>query len=230
MIDESQYDKNWSLAGKIIYDKSNNIFMIFTGSSALNLGYTADAARRLNKIEILPLTYSHHLKLKYGINLNNNYEILFDLLFNGNIDESQKLEFETRNKLINTLEYTTVDWDKYIFYGGYPVYFNEKDNKIILDKIVEMTKKVVNTDMLNIKNISEQNQTYSNRIIRYLASVESADISKNKISKYLNTPSANVENILNILEKTGLLFHLEAYGTSSKRTRNPGNTILQQAV
>lgn len=142
--------------------------MIFTGSSALNLGYTADAARRLNKIEILPLTYSHHLKLKYGINLNNNYERLFDLLFNGNIDESQKLEFETRNKLINTLEYTTVDWNKYIFYGGYPVYFNEKDNKIIRDKIVEMTKKVVNTDMLNIKNISEQNQTYSNRIIRYL--------------------------------------------------------------
>ena len=80
MIDESQYDKNWSLAGKIIYDKSNNIFMIFTGSSALNLEYNADAARRLNKIEILPLTYSHHLKLKYGINLNNNYEILFDLL------------------------------------------------------------------------------------------------------------------------------------------------------
>jgi len=30
MIDESQYDKNWALAGKIIYDKSNNIFMIFT--------------------------------------------------------------------------------------------------------------------------------------------------------------------------------------------------------
>jgi len=185
MIDESQYDKNWALAGKIIYDKSNNIFMIFTGSSALNLGYTADAARRLNKIEILPLTYSHHLKLKYGINLNNNYEILFDLLFNGNIDESQKLEFETRNKLINTLEYTTVDWDKYIFYGGYPVYFNEKDSNVIREKIVEMTKKVVNTDMLNIKNISEQNQTYSNRIIRYLASVESADISKNKIFKHL---------------------------------------------
>jgi len=38
-------------------------------------------------------------------------------------------------------------------------------------------------------------------------------------TKYLNTSSANVENILNILEKTGLLFHLEAYGTSSKRTR-----------
>lgn len=182
------------------------------------------------KIEILPLTYSHPIKLKYGINLNNNYEILLNLLFNGNIDESQKLEYETRNKLINTLEYTTLDWDYYIFYGGYPLYFNEKDNNVIRDKIVKMTKKVVNTDMLNIKNISEQNQVYSNRIIRYLASVESADISKNKISKYLNTSSANVENILNILEKTGLLFHLEAMVHHQKEQENPWNTVLQQVV
>ncbi len=35
LIDESHYDKNWSLAGKMIYDQNKKIFMIFTGSSAL---------------------------------------------------------------------------------------------------------------------------------------------------------------------------------------------------
>ena len=31
-VDESQVDKKWAKTGKIIYDKSYNIFMIFTGS------------------------------------------------------------------------------------------------------------------------------------------------------------------------------------------------------
>ena len=33
LIDEAQYDKDWSLTGKIIFDDTKNIFIIFTGSS-----------------------------------------------------------------------------------------------------------------------------------------------------------------------------------------------------
>lgn len=64
MIDESQYDKNWTLYGKILFDKSENIFMIFTGSSALNLEYNMDTARKMVKITINPLNYKEHIKLK----------------------------------------------------------------------------------------------------------------------------------------------------------------------
>ena len=38
-IDECQYDHNWAESGKIIYDKTKKIFMIFSGSSALHLEY-----------------------------------------------------------------------------------------------------------------------------------------------------------------------------------------------
>ena len=37
LIDEAQYDKNWAVSNKIIFDKSDNIFMIITGSSAIHL-------------------------------------------------------------------------------------------------------------------------------------------------------------------------------------------------
>lgn len=36
-MDEAQHDKEWSITGKILYGQSKKIFMIFTGSSALNL-------------------------------------------------------------------------------------------------------------------------------------------------------------------------------------------------
>jgi predicted AAA+ superfamily ATPase len=67
LIDESQYDKNWALSGKIIYDRTINIFMIFTGSSALHLESNPDAARRSYSYEIRPVSYQQHIKLKYNI-------------------------------------------------------------------------------------------------------------------------------------------------------------------
>ena len=48
-VDESQIDKKWASSGKVIYDKSYNIFMIFTGSSALHLERSDDLARRMRK-------------------------------------------------------------------------------------------------------------------------------------------------------------------------------------
>ena len=72
LIDEAQYDKEWALNGKLIFDGTKNIFMIFSGSSALKLSYNPDAARRLLNIPIYPLTYSEHLKLKYG-----NFKMIF---------------------------------------------------------------------------------------------------------------------------------------------------------
>ena len=81
LIDESQYDKNWALAGKIIYDKTQKIFMIFTGSSALNLETNADASRRMIKYDINPLNYRQYLKLRYNLQLETR-DTLDKILFN----------------------------------------------------------------------------------------------------------------------------------------------------
>jgi predicted AAA+ superfamily ATPase len=54
-VDEAHYDKNWSLIGKIFYDKTPNIFFIFTGSSALSLDINVDAVRRIKREIVFPL-------------------------------------------------------------------------------------------------------------------------------------------------------------------------------
>lgn len=219
LIDESQYDKNWSMSGKIIYDRSEKIFMIFTGSSALNLEYNADAARRMFKRVITPLNYNEHVKLKYNysnVNLGNS---LVDLILNGNPEDAIKYENEVNRALINNIEYTSNDWDEYLRYGGFPILARKIDFRKLSANIVDMVEKVVNTDMVAIKNFTFENQTNSNRILRYLALQNAGDLSQNNLAKYLKTSQANVKNILDILEKTHLIFSLEAYGTSSKRIK-----------
>lgn len=219
LIDEAQYDKNWSQIGKILFDKTENIFMIFTGSSALNLEVTADSKRRYKKIIIPPLTYSHHLKLKYNIKLDTTANYFKNLLDNRIIEDFKDYEFGIKTKLTNTLNYTENDWMNYIYYGGYPINFDETDILEINDNLVETVEKVIDTDMKIIKNISEDNQVNANRTIRYLALANSNETSMNKISTYLNTSISNVKIILETLEKTQIIFHCEAHGTSSKRTR-----------
>lgn len=77
-VDETQYSKNWASLGKIIFDEDKNVFMIFTGSDALNLEYNNDSARRSLKKEIYPLNFAEYLYLKYDIKIqydgNSHYK------------------------------------------------------------------------------------------------------------------------------------------------------------
>lgn len=221
LIDESQYSQNWALSGKIIYDRSKKVFMIFTGSSALNLETNADAARRMINNEITPLNYSTHLKLKYDINLEKESAALRNILFNSEIKKMEECERRINETLINNKQYTSNDYDEYFKFGGFPTCFNEKNHRIILKKIVDMTEKIINVDMTRIKNFTIENQTNANRLLRYLSLQRSSDVSQAKLSKELMTSQSNIKNILDTLEQTHLIYHLEAFVTSSKRISKP---------
>jgi len=101
LIDEAQYDKDWSLAGKIFYDQSKKIFMIFTGSSALNFELNADAARRIKKEPIFPLDFSEYLILKHGISPPEGISTsIKNLIFNGEVNEAYKKEIDLTKDLL----------------------------------------------------------------------------------------------------------------------------------
>jgi predicted AAA+ superfamily ATPase len=219
LIDEAQYDHNWALSGKIIYDETNKIFMIFTGSSALNLEYNADSARRLLKRNITPLNYGQHLKLKYNYNLENITESLTQLIFSGNTAKAIEAEKKINSSIYNINGYTENEWDNFLMYGGFPLSFFEKNSRNIAERLEAVVKKVILTDMNNIGSISADSQVNSIRLLNYLALQQPGEISQNNIAKYLNCSSTTIKNILDILEKTHLIFHVEAYGSSSKRAK-----------
>ncbi|MBQ6218901.1 MAG: hypothetical protein IJJ47_04125 [Methanosphaera sp.] len=84
---------------------------------------------------------------------------------------------------------------------------------------MDIISKIVNNDMGNIKNFTTDNLTNVDRVLSQLALQRASDLSQIKLSKHLQTSISNIKNILDTLEKTHLIFHIEAYGTSSKRTK-----------
>ena len=56
-LDEVHFLPNWSLAAKILYDKSQRLFLVCTGSSAISFWSNPDIGRRAKMISLPPLSF-----------------------------------------------------------------------------------------------------------------------------------------------------------------------------
>lgn len=220
LIDEAQYDRQWALNGKLINDASKNIFIIISGSSALKLSFNPDAARRMLNIPIYPLTYCEHLKLKYGNFENIVSNLIKQLIFDGNADDISDLDSKIVNMYSNFPNYNVSECINFLQYGGFPSSFFQ-NNSDITKKMVNMVDKVVRTDMNNISGITGDTQYLAFQILSYLAFQNPGEVSKGSLSNMFDAKIPLVTKVLDILEKTQLIFHIEAFTSSVKRTTKP---------
>ena len=197
--------------------------MIFTGSSALNLEYNADSARRLLKRNVTPLNFRQYLKLKYNFSHDKISDALTDLIFKADVEKAMEYEREINSNLYNIEGFSDNEWDNFLEYGGFPMSFYEKNLNYTSSRLKDIVRKVVGSDMNNIRSISPETQVNSIRLLNFLALQKPGDVSQNKIANYLDTSSSNIKNILDVLEKTHLLFHTEPYGSASKRSKKSWN-------
>ena len=216
LIDEAHFDKDWSISGKLIHDKSKNIFMIFTGSSALNLEYNAEAARRMVRYPITPLNYSQHLKLKYGYQTDISNDLV-DLLFNGNVENAIIKEKQVNRDLLNLRNYFSMDWDNYFKFGGFPAVMHDTNYRNASKKLYYSVEAVVTKDLGTMSNLTANTQTSALRLMKFLAEKYPGDISQNALANKIKTSAGTVNTIMDLLEKTHLLFHIEPYSGANAR-------------
>ena len=120
-IDEAHLDENWANYGKLIFDKTDNIFMIFTGSSALDLEVNADATRRIKKEIIFPCNFREYLLLKHDLSINSGD--LIDLILKGDgesVNKAVKAEIEIRKTLNNLNNNPNIEFEKFLLSYGFP--------------------------------------------------------------------------------------------------------------
>ena len=219
LIDETQYDNDWSMIGKIIFDSNKDIFMVFSGSSALELSYNADSARRLLKIPVCPLTYAEHLKLKYTYFKNDISQSILNLIFEGKLPEKH-LESKILKIYSSFNNYKANELENFIKYGGFPTSFNQDAHEIIKTN-VDMIEKVVTTDMGNIKGINGQTSYLASQLLYFFALQNPGEISKGSMANHLDSNKMTINKLLELLEKTQLIFHVEPFTSSAKRTTKP---------
>ena len=220
LIDEAQYDKDWSLNGKLIFDASKNIFTIFSGSSALSLSYNADSARRFLTIPVYPLTYSQHLKLKYGNFENNISDSIIKMIFEGKMPGNGEIERKMLQIYSNFPQFDVYEWKNFLGFGGFPSAFFLKSSEIT-KKITNMVDWIVSKDLTNIENINEDTKNLAFQILNFLAFQNPGPVSKGSLSNRFNVSMSLVTKVLDTLEKTQLIFRIKAFTSSVSRTTKP---------
>ncbi|WP_323736950.1 AAA family ATPase [Methanosphaera sp. ISO3-F5] len=219
-VDESQYDPNWASAGKIVFDENVNVFTIFTGSNALNLEMNADMARRSIKKEIYPLNFQEYLNIKYNLDFSYNMEeTIYEMLFSPNTHKITKIEkafqINIAQKLPNDLK---KEWETFIQYGDLPFGLYKKHIDLIKETS-EIKDRVIERDMLLIDSFNTKTITSALSLINIIAKQKPGTLSNNNLASNLDIDKNTVKNILEILEKTQLIFPIEAYGSTSKREK-----------
>lgn len=219
LVDEAQYDPDWAKSAKIIYDEYFNVFMVFTGSSTIDIETTSDAVRRIKRIPIYPLNFSEYLNLKKNIQIPSIEDNLNNILINGELTNIKSKENEIYFDKLSKLDKNPQKvWVDYLKYGGFG-YSLKEDKEDIIETTVSLVDKIIEKDMRFIKDMTVNTQQTALKMIKIIAMQKPGDISENKLANILDVSSAQVKTILHLFEKTQLLHHIECFGSPVKRVR-----------
>ena len=220
-VDEAQLDIGWANYAKLLFDKTFNIFMIFTGSSALNLEINADASRRIMKEQLFPCNFSEYLIFNYGLNLTKNN--FMDILLKrdeSNIEKAIEGESLIKKDLLELNNDPEIILKKFLHYGAFPFSFKmtEVDTHRLTNDLIE---RIVQEDLRYFASFNKVSNESILRLISYLATKKPGSTSNSALAQSLNLNIRTVNNILDALEKSQLIFSINAYGSAGKILNKP---------
>lgn len=221
-LDESHYDKEWSQVGKIVYDQSKKIFLIFTGSSALSLEMNVDAARRIKKEPVFPMNFREYSLLKNNIRYNDDFSrSLMDLIFKGDegsVEDASRKENEMKKTLLKLNKPVEKEWEDFLLCRDFPFALNIQRSEVY-ERVFNIVNRVVEKDVFSIKSFNTESRSVISRVITFLALQTPGGTSDAKLATKLGKSPRLIREILNILELTHLVFSVKPYGTAGKVVR-----------
>jgi uncharacterized protein len=205
-IDEIAYKDNWQQNLKTIYDEEK-VKVYFTSSSSLNILKGADLSRRVLLFELKPASLREYINIMYNLEIKPiKIEELLD----------SKKRKELLNKHISYFDY----YEEYYKFGGF-LYNKEKDLSEFYKSVDSIFKKIIYSDISNIRSINPKVETDIYNILYLLSTSSPFEMNYSKLSKSINGVSKNtLIAIINDLEKINIIKQLKPcnYGYPLIRT------------
>lgn len=233
LIDEIQYDPNWALFLKLVYDENvnnKNLLVIATGSSALFLNtQNQDLVRRSLTVRILPATFREFLHLHKGINISQQIStrLIRYLFFSKNAKHLYQSIQTLRPKILHELKKIpnfTATFKEYLQRGSLP-FSATLPNGLALDKIREMVLiNIVQKDILRVGRFEASVLAKIPDLLFLLAN--SDEITTGNLAQTLNLSQGTINKILDTLQKTELLIELPPYGRPYTQVRKSSKFIF----
>jgi len=213
-LDEVHKYKNWEQEIKNIYDFYDDINIIFSGSSSININKGKyDLSRRCVTYYMYGLSFREFLNIKY----NENYKV-YD--FYEMIENYKEIAFE-----LSENDKILLDFQEYYKYGYYPIYF--ENNKSIRSKIINMYEKVIYEDIVELIKLNTENLIVLKKLIYFIATMQPGSININSLSNNLKKDNKTILHFIQNLEEAGLLNILSTEGVGGRLIRSPEKIYIE---
>jgi len=214
LLDEVHRYKWWSKDLKQLYDDYNDIQIIATGSSILEISKgNADLSRRAVKYHLHGLSFREYLSfhknielpiLKLAEILDKHNEIAPDLL------DIFNYEHEFKN---------------YLAYGYFPFFL--QGTKSYFQKLQETVNLVIDTDIAPFEELQYSTTRTMKRLLYVLSQSVPFAPNINKLSQRIETPRNTVLRLLDYLGSAQILFLLKSSANSDSYLQKPEKIFLQ---
>lgn len=221
-IDEVQYDPKWASVLKSLYDRSNKVFIVCSGSSAVSLQANPDVVRRAIFQKMFPASFSEFLMIRDGKyptrGLKKN--IRNGLFVAESAGEAYKNLKNLESSVIG--EWSNIDRhyvDEYLKIGTLPFAISIQDEARVYQTISLLLDKVINQDIQSLGRFDVPTLNNIKRILFLLA--EADTVSVQKLSSELGMSVNTISNVLEVMELAEMLIRVMPHGSNSKKVRKP---------
>jgi predicted AAA+ superfamily ATPase len=191
-LDEIHKYPNWDQELKNIYDSYPDIYIVFSGSSSIDLIHGSyDLSRRGVIYRIKGLSFREYL---WFCGVVKEKPISFKEIC-GNRNEIEQT--------IGAIPKIRGHFKEYLQHGYYP-FFNE-DIESYNQKLFRIVEKTIYEDIANYYKLKTENLVYFKKILAYIGTIPPGELNRNSIAKNIGLDNKTIQTYLSIMEDTGLV-------------------------
>lgn len=226
-LDEVQYDEKWGVLLKTIYDRSDKVFILATGSSALSLQASTDVARRSVFEKLYPMSFTEFIKIKnQKVETKNLCEQIHNAIFKSATAKKVYKELTRLEPKIKEYwgDVDPRDSERYMRYGTLPFMIALNNEALVYDQIKKTLERVIASDIPHIAQFSAD--TVSKIPMVLYAIAETEQLSMSSLSKNIEMSRSVLAHILDILERTETVWRVYPHGSHMAQARKPSKYLF----
>lgn len=214
LLDEVHRYEWWSKDLKQLFDDYEDIQLVATGSSILDITKgNADLSRRASVYQLHGLSFREYLNFKRNIDLNSLP--LNEILTNHHMIAPD---------LLDVFDFKT-DFQNYLKSGYFPFFMEAK--KTYFQKLQETIHLVIDSDITPYEQLQHNTAKTLKKLLFVLSESVPFTPNINKLSEKLETPRNTVLRLLDILENAQILLLLRSSSKGISYLQKPEKVYLQ---
>lgn len=226
-FDEVQVDPQWAIALKSVFERTNNIFICASGSSAIMLQSTPNIARRATFEPMMPMSFGEYQMIKNKIDpipeLSN--QIRQAIYFSDTAEDVYSALFSLQKRV--NAHWSIIDRhdvQKYLSYGTFPFAFMVENEMSIYKAISLLLEKIITQDMPSLGNFDQDTLASVKKILFAIAENDVTSLST--LADKFEINRLTIAHIFDVLEKAELLIKIPPHGANMTIANKPNKYLF----